>query len=243
MKKLIALLMALCLAVGMTAAFAEEDEDMVSYVKENPAAAPFVSAWVAEDGEWSVEVFDEDGGLKLMIVHKLGDNKEDVWEYSADLTENKLTTVPLGLHYKQDTVSGDWDVTYYEDGDAEFEIAEDGKLVWKDLKEDAGKGLLFQKIGSFYNGRWMKDDIEVVFFDWYEGQYDIRLYKRGENNEILDDAILKGDYDPETNTVTAEGAFNDGESFTAVFGYDENGSIVWIENGVSTVLELSVLSD
>ena len=242
MKKLIALLMVLCLSIGITAAFAEED-DMVSYVADHPGAAPFVSAWVAENGDWSVEAFDEDGAIAVMIVHKLGDNKEDVWEYGTYLTENKLTAVPFGLHYRQDTVSGGWDVTYYEDGNAEFEIMEDGKLVWKDLKEDAGNGLLFEKIGSFYGGRWMKDDIEVVFFDWYDGQYDIRLYKRGENNEILDDAIMKGDYDPETNSVTAEGAFNDGESFTVVFSYDENNSIVWTENGVSTVLELSMLSD
>lgn len=246
MKKLFALLMALCLALGMTAALAEDGEfdDMPVYLDEHPEAAPYVSAWVAEDGDWSVEAFDEDGGIKLMVVHKLGDNKEDVWEYSAALdAENKLTTVPFGLHYKQDTVSGDWDVTYYEDGDAEFAITEDGKLVWKDLKEDAGKDLTFEKIGSFYGGRWMKGDIEVVFYDWYEGQYDIRLYKRGENNEVLDDAILKGDYDAETNTVTATGAFNDGETFTAVFSYDENNAIVWIEDGVSTVLELSTMTD
>lgn len=242
MKKLIALLLVLVMAVGAAAAFAE-DEDMVTYLDEHPEAAGYVSAWVAEDGDWRIEVFDEDGGIKLMVVHKLGDNKEDIWEYAAAMgEENKLTAVPLGLHYKQDTVTGEWDTTYYEDGDAEFEITEDGKLIWKDLKEDAGKDLAFEKIGNFYGGRWMKGDIEVIFFDWYDGQYDVRLYQRGENNEILKDAILKGDYDAATNTLTATGDFGE-EPITAVFSYNEENQIVWIEDGVSTVLELSFLTD
>lgn len=243
MKKLIALLMVLVMSIGAMAAFAE-DEDMVTYLEEHPEAAGYVSTWIAEDGDWRIEVFDEDGGLKLMVVHKLDDgSKEDIWEYAAAMgTENKLTAVPLGLHYKQDVATGDWDVTYYEDGDAEFEIGEDGKLIWKDLKEDAGKGLAFDKIGNFYGGRWMKDDIEVVFADWYDGQYDVRLYQRDENNEIVKDAILKGDYDAATNTLTATGDFGD-EPITAVFSYNEENQIVWIEDGVSTVLELSTVTD
>ena len=243
MKKLIALLLVLCVTLGVAAAFAE-DEDIVNYVDEHPEAAAYVSAWVADDGNWRIEVFDECDGLKLMAVHKLGDNKEDVWEYAAAMgADNKLTAVPLGLHYKQDTVTGDWDVTYYEDGDAEFEIAEDGKLVWKDLKEDAARDLAFMKIGSFYGGHWMKGDIEVLFYDWYDGEYDIRLYQRGENNEILKDAILKGDYDAETDTLTATGEFEGEEPMTAVFSYNEENQIVWIENGESTVLELSFITD
>ena len=244
MKKLFALFLIICLSVTALFAMAEEEDDIAVYQDDHPEAAVFVSAWVAEDGDWRVEVFDEDGGLKLMIVHRLGDNKEDVWEYSAEMGDNgKLVAVPLGLHYKQDTVAETWDVTYYEDGDAEFEIAEDGKLVWKDLKEDAGKDLAFQKIGSFYGSRRMKGDIEVFFYDWYEGQYDIRLYQRGENNEILKDAILKGDYDAETNILTAMGEFEGEEPFTVVFSYNEENCIVWNENGESTVLELSYLDD
>ena len=157
--------------------------------------------------------------------------------------DGKLTTVPLGLHYQQDTVTYDWTVTYYEDGDAEFSINEEGKLLWKDLKEDAAKDLAFEKIGSFYGTRWMKDDIEVIFFDWYDEQYDIRLYQRGEGGEILKDAILKGDYDADTDTLTATGEFDNEEPFTVTFSYDESNHIVWTENGESTVLEYSTLED
>jgi len=79
--------------------------------------------------------------MKLRIVHVLGDNKEDIWEYSAALNPEKsaLTTVPFGLHYRQDTVTSEWVETYYEDGDAVFTLNDAGMLLWSDLKEDAGK--------------------------------------------------------------------------------------------------------
>ncbi len=242
MKKIIALFLVLCFSLTAAATLAEDD--IGYYLDDHPEAAVYESTWVAEDGDWRIEVYGEDGGMKLFAVHRLGDNKEDVWEYSAVLDEDgKLTTVPLGLHYQQDTVTGDWTVTYYEDGDAEFSIDEEGKLLWKDLMEDAAKDLAFEKIGSFYGGRWMKDDIEVIFFDWYDGQYDIRLYQWGEGGEILKDAILKGDYDADTDTLTAIGEFDNEEPFAVTFSYDESNHIVWTENGESTVLEYSTLKD
>ena len=93
----------------------------------------------------------------------------------------------------------------------------------------------------------MKGDIEVYFFDWYEGEYDIRLYQWGENDEILNDAILKGAYDPETDSITAEGFF-DPDNITVDRAdrstggnscYDSQRNVVWTENGESTVLEYS----
>ncbi len=242
MKKLISLFLVFCISVAAMAAFAEDE--IGYYPDDYPESKVYVNTWVAEDGDWRIEVYGEDGGIKPMVVHRLGDNKEDIWEYATSLGENNaLVAVPFGLHYKQDTVTYDWDTIYYEDGDAVFTINEDGKLLWKDLKEDAGKGLEFEKIGNFYGGRWMKDDIEVIFYDWYDGQYDIRLYQLGENNEILNDAILKGDYDAETDTLTAEGFFDPDAPFTVTFSYDENNNIVWTENGESTVLDYSYLTD
>ena len=246
MKK--AVLILLCLAMTFVFAFAlaeAEEDEFVFYTEEYPEAEAYYSTWVAEDGNWRVEAYDEDGGLKLMIVHKLGDNKEDVWEYAAALNPEKdaLVAMPFGLHYRQDTVTGNWDETFYEDGDAVFSLSETGSLLWNDVKEDAGKGLEFMKIGNFFGGRWMKDDIDVLFYEWYDNQYDIRLYQRGENGEILDNAILKGDYDPDTDSLTAAGCFDDGEVFTVTFSYDESRNIIWTQDGESAVLDYSYYTD
>ena len=240
MKKMFALLLALCLALAAVSALAEEDE-FGYYPDENPESKPFVSTWIAENGDWRIEMYGEDGGIKPYIVHKLGDNKEDIWEYATALNPEKtaLTAVPFGLHYQQDTVSGNWDVNYYEDGDAVFTLNENGQLLWNDLKEDAGKGLAFDRIGNFFGGRWMKGDVEVIFYDWYDGEYDIRCYQYGENDAILADAILKGVYDPAADTITAEGFFDPDAPFTVTFSYDEENNVVWTENGESTVLEYS----
>ncbi len=242
MKKLFALFLVLCLSIAAAAAFAEDDA--VDYLESHPEAAPYVSVWAAEDGAWRIESYGEDDGVRVSVIHKLGDNLEDVWEYSAAMNENgTLLAVPLGLHFQRDTVENGLSKTYYEDGDAEFVIDENGKLVWKELKEDAGKGLAFEKIGTFFGGRWMKGDIEVIFYDWYDGQYDIRLYRRGSDNAVLKDAILKGDYDAAADTVSATGEFEGEEPFSVTFSHDENGNVVWTENGESTVLEYSYLTD
>ena len=245
MKKLFAMILALCLLAAAAAALAEEGDEIGFYPDEHPESLPYVSVWVAEDGEWRVEMYGEDGGIKPYIVHRLGDNKEDIWEYAVALNEDKtaLTAVPFGLHYRQDTVTGDWDETYYEDGEATFTLDENGRLHWTDEKEDAGKGLAFEKIGNFYGGRWMKGDTEVIFYDWYEGEYDIRCYTYGPNDEILADAILKGTYDPETDTITADGYFDPDAPITVTFSYDEQNNVVWTENGESTTLEYSYRVD
>lgn len=246
MKKLFALVLALCLAAAAAAAFAEEDDDFAYYPDDYPESRPYVSTWVAENGDWRIEMYGEDGGIKPYVVHRLGDNLEDAWEYAVALNPERtaLTAVPFGLHYRQDTVTGDWTEKYYEDGDAVFTLDENGRLTWTDLKEDAGKGLEFEKIGNFYGGRWMKgDDTEVQFYDWYDGEYDIRCFRYNENLELDGDAILKGAYDPETDTVTAYGFFDPDAPFTVVFSYDENNNVVWTENGESTVMEYSMMTD
>ena len=242
MKKLLALVLALCLTVSAVAAFAEED--IADYLDSHPEAAAYVSAWAAEDGDWRIEFYNEDGGIKTAVYHRLGDNLEDIWEYSVAMGEKgTLTAVPLGLHYKQDTVSDQWDVTYYEDGDATFCFDENGNLIWNDLKEDAGKGLVFAKIGRFFGGRYMKGDIEVDFFEWYDDEYDVRLFQRGENGEILKDAIMKGPYDAATDTLTVTGEFENEDPMTITFSFNESNEVVWTENGESTAMDYSYLTD
>ena len=244
MKKLFAMLLAACLMFTAAAVCAEGDEIGV-YTDTEPEAMAYVSTWVAENGDWRIEVYDEYGGIKLMVVHALGDSREDIWEYAAALNEEKdaLVSVPTGLHYRQEIGTNDWEETYYEDGDADFTINEAGQLLWNDLKEKAGDGLKFDKIGNFFGGRWMKGDIEVDFYAWHDGEYDISLMQRGADGEILKTGLLKGAYDPKTDSVTADGSMDPDESLTVTFSYDENYNVVWTQNGESTAMEYSMQVD
>lgn len=240
LKRLLALALVFCAFLTVTACAEGESSD---FPMERLIAKAYNNVWVAEDGDWRAEIYLEDDGLRVLIDHKLGDNKEDVWEYAAMLGDNfNLVTVPLGQHYCRNTVTDDWE-TYYEDGDAEFALSDTGMLLWNDLKEDAGKGLAFKKIGLFYGTRWMKDDIEVYFWEWYDDCYDIRLYQRGAEDEILKATILKGEYDLSSDSVTATGEFEGEEPFTVTFSYDTDYDMIWTENGVDTVLEESFLTD
>ena len=94
------------------------------------------------------------------------------------------------------------------------------------------------KSGEKIIGKWAMSDLSNTDQSVDGGEYDIRLYQWGENDEILNDAILKGAYDPETDSITAEGFF-DPDSITVTFSYDSQRNVVWTENGESTVLEYS----
>ena len=51
MKKLLVLVLALCLFIPALAATAEDEEEISFYTEEVPEAAVYVSTWVAEDGD------------------------------------------------------------------------------------------------------------------------------------------------------------------------------------------------
>ena len=243
MRKIWVLVCLLCLSLCFLPAYAEDD--IGYYLDDCPQAAVYESTWVAENGLWRIEVYAEDGGLKLMIVHKLDGSQEDIWEYGALLNaeEDALVSAPFGLHYRQDTVTYDWTGTYYEDGEATFSFNDEGLLLWNDQKVDAGKGLAFTKIGRFFGGRWMNGDREVIFQDWQDGQYDMPLRQRGQDGEIMQSTVLKGVYDPASDTVTATGAWEGETPMTLLFAYDEENNLTWTENGVSTTLEYSYFTD
>ena len=111
MKKLFALILLLCLTLS---AAAVAEDDIGYYPDDYPESRVYVNTWIAEDNEWRIEVYGEDGSIKPMIIHRLGDNKEDIWEYATALNQDKtaLTAVPFGLHYRQDTVTYEWEETY-----------------------------------------------------------------------------------------------------------------------------------
>ena len=245
MKKIAALFLALLMALTAWIALAEDNEE-VPYIDKAPEAAAFDSVWFTEDAEWRAEVYCEDDGVRLLVAHRLGDGVEDVWEYAALYHEDtrQLVTMPFGLHYQDHTFDADYSWTpIYEDGEAEFALNDTGRLIWNDLKDNAGEGLEFVKIGNFWHGRWVNGDIAIRFFDWYDGEYDIRLYRLDADGSILDNAIMKGPYDAENNAIIAYGCFDDGEEFTVTFGYDAENNLTWTQDGSTVTCEYDYSTD
>ncbi|MBO7664131.1 MAG: hypothetical protein J6U01_12270 [Clostridia bacterium] len=238
-KKLFAVLLALMIPAA--AAMAEGD-GFEGYTGEQTEASSFDSIWALMGEEtvlWRVESFAEEDGFKVTVYHELEDGKQDLWEYSAAYqeAEHKLITTPTGIHTRE-ARDGTVEETYYEDGAAEFMLNESGRLIWKDLKEDAGRGMEFAKIGFFFGSQWRNGSVQIEFWAWYDGVYDVRLTKKDAKGNRIDEAVMLGSYDPQSHTLTVEGAYQDGKVFTIAFSYNENGSLVWTQDGVSTVCEM-----
>ncbi len=72
----------------------------------------------------------------------------------------------------------------------------------------------------------------------------MKAYRTKEDkNCVLDSAIMKGDYDLSSDSVTGTAEFEGEEPFTVCFSYDTHYNMIWEENGESTVLEESFLTD
>ena len=242
MKKLIAILLAgmLLLTAGF-AALAEKEKD---YGERYPDSLMFDSFWITEDSDWLAECDAEDDGFKVMITHNLEDGNKTVWEYTAVFSGESMTlnAGPFGMKYTKDENDSSMSVNEYEDGNAMFLINDEGRLVWQDEKEDAGKGLTFIKIGRYLNTQWIRGNREVVIWAWYDGEYDIRVYDTtDEEKQIVQEGILKGAYNPENDTIAASGSIGeDGENINVVFSFNERWNLVWTGDDGSEPVEFEV---
>ena len=70
-----------------------------------------------------------------------------------------------------------------------------------------------------------------------------RLYRRGNDNAVLKDAIVKGDYDAAADTISATVEFEGEKPFDVTFSHDEHENVVWTVNGKSTVLTYGIPVD
>ena len=224
-NKLIAWLTTALVLFTVNAVLAEEKE----YKDLYPQSLVFESIW--KTGDWQIDSYCEDAGFKLMVKHQLADGKYTVWEYSAtyQAKDNTLVCMPFGMKYTEDKNSiSETLLNEYEDGDAVFSLDTNGKLRWKDLKEDAGRGLAFTRIGTFLGESWIKDQTMVEFFDWQDGVYKIRVTVFDQSGLAVHYGVLEGPYDAVKNTVTAQGIMeNESKPLTVTFSLDENGLLVW----------------
>ena len=92
MKKLLALVLVLCIFLMSFMAAAEEEYGF--YADDNPEAAPYVSTWVAEDGYWRIESYDEDGGIKLRITGRIPFRPSGLKSIMRMATQSLPSTMP-----------------------------------------------------------------------------------------------------------------------------------------------------
>ena len=144
MKKLFAIILFLALAL-VSVGFAEE-ENLPPMPEE---AAVYEGTWVCDRA--SIEIVWEEEGFRVFISWGSSAAETSEWEYSCHyIAETKsLEAMPTGIH--TDNVYGaDGEIVsstvIYDDGEATFTLDEEGRLLWHDVKEDAGKDMLFERV-------------------------------------------------------------------------------------------------
>ena len=248
MKKWIALLVAVMMMVLCAASLAEEGTESTV----NPeAVALFSSEWT--DGFTSVKIYAEGDHWIAWVISADGTAE---WNYCCLFDEKEKTLTSDGNRENiksiitlDDEGSVTADEIVYTDGAAVFSLNGEGKLIWKDEKEDAGAGFAFEKIGWF-QGLWVSgEDVDSHYElncywdveeptegDVYPG-YKVEIERR--NGEEYTHWTYSCVYDAETNKLTSifgskEYAEKGGESIATVyddgkaeFSFDDEGCIRW----------------
>ena len=140
MKQTARFLMVLLLVLAGTLAVASA---------EKPGDIFDASAWQCERAY--MEIFFEEEGYKVFIEWGSSAWESRQWEYSCYLDQKTGTLVSLPLGSCTDVIYADDDTvksytTRYEDGSAQFSMDDQGYLIWKDLKEDAGRDMRFERV-------------------------------------------------------------------------------------------------
>ena len=243
MKKLTALVLALLMVFACCVAMADEAE-----VKDNPEMVElFDSDWVSGTSHIMIFPYGEEANVQIM-----NDNETVLWMYTCkyDAEQKALVTIPGEVNTKHvrevdEEGSETGRTVEYEDGAAVFSLDADGNLIWKDEKEDAGAGRVYEKIGWF-RGDWEctgPDGAEyTAYIIWdleeveeengpkvYTG-YKVNIIKGGKDGVLLfwDYA---GQYDAETGELKVTGAksYMMEETDGIEYAYDNGSAIFTIE--------------
>ncbi|MBR3016896.1 MAG: hypothetical protein IKH57_07455 [Clostridia bacterium] len=112
-------------------------------------AAVFAGEW--QCGRATVEMNWEEEGFRVLIRWGSSAWEHTEWEYSCFYDEENNTLVSMPFGTRTDCVYGDDGelasaTEVYNDGAAAFALTEEGFLTWDDEKENAGDGMLFERI-------------------------------------------------------------------------------------------------
>jgi len=246
MKKAMAILTALVLALGLGCTFAMAEEDSVP--PSTPEMKAYESAWISEDGRTMVWIGRQDEGFQIEAVQMTGEDTFTSWEYLSMFDEEtKSIKDARGIkgdykikEGKDEFIEG----SSADDVEASFILGEDGKLTWND--KQAGKETVLEKIGNFVGSYTYERGVLSFVWDTHENHYDILvtwLEEENENATKVWDYELSGEYDAKTETVNFKGLKQlltykaDGEIDTGAkvgekelegsFTFNKDGCLVW----------------
>lgn len=241
MKKMIAILLALVLAIGCTA-LAEQEEK--TYAELHPGVEKYDGYWISEDGSTLAQILVRLDGVEMLIYRTPGQKEFTSWEYLLTYDDAAKTlvsdngakwqnTLPEGEAYPQST-------PVYEGGKAVFAIGEDGMLTWQEAEEDAGAGMKLRSVGPFEGD--YQCDRAVIEFRWNGDHYAVDISWADSAFETTTWQYV-GEYDPATQTVTAKGlrqklayldngevdlnADREEKEVSAVFSFNGDGMLIW----------------
>ncbi|MBR3100046.1 MAG: hypothetical protein IKH18_10860 [Clostridia bacterium] len=238
MKKLFAILAAVLTAAVMMSMTACVEEGAAETADQEAYA--YAGSWLSDDGTAMAEISAENGGFRVLVTKSISWPDALAWEYSCtyDKAAWSLVSGPAGNTKQRITYSDDLSSrpveTYYEDGTATFTIREDGRLIWKDAKEDAGNGIVFRSLGIWLGNGWTGGG-KTLDFGWEKGAYTARFtFPDGKELSALlrydaADGGLKGEgnarilYNSEEGSLTCSGidGLEDGTVFLPVFSYEQ----------------------
>ena len=240
-RKLLSLFLAALICLSAFA-FAEEAADRVS----PEALSMYDSVWYSPEAR--ADITPQDGEMKVQILMPLEDDRGYCWEYSTvfNAETKKLEAVrpavKFSVFYPDEGGFELTDTLYEETVEASFELDGNGRLLWHDGKEDAGKDISFEKIGRFDGTIWVCGRATVSVY-WEEEGYKVGV-EWGSSAWEYTEWEYSCFYDPESNTLISmpfgmrtEWVYNEsGDIFDgnvvyddgeAAFSMDEEGCVRW----------------
>lgn len=147
MKKLLSLLAALTLTLGLTGVCLAESED----ARPAPSPDPYSGIWQCDRA--TAEIIWEEEGYRVLIQWGSSAWELTEWEYSCYYQEADNTMVATDGSRAELTFNDAGEETacrvVYEDGKAVFSLDAEGCLIWQDQNENAGEGLRFVRTGDY----------------------------------------------------------------------------------------------
>jgi len=114
---------------------------------DDKTAKAFMGKWQSDRA--NIEINNIGSGFTVTVSWASDSEQTTTWEYNCEIKDGKMVSDNKGRKSEVITDSkGQSTNVLYEDGSATFSIDNQGKLTWKDDKEDAGKNMKFDKMTS-----------------------------------------------------------------------------------------------